>query len=367
MSGDERRNVLMVCDSLGGGGAERQLALLAASLDGPWRATVFSFGGGVYADRLRNLGVPLVLAPRRFRFDPSPALALWRTMDELRPAVVHSWGHMGCFAADVHCRRRRIAHVAGVVRRGAVFSVRGWLPRAASRLGDLVLGNSRAGLEAFGVPPSRGRVLHNGFDPARLARAALTDPPDGPFHVVMAATMDDRKDFASFVAAVRRLRDKAPGPIRASALGAGPNLAALRAAAADLVADGVLSLPGRVDEVLDHLRAAHAGVLLAAPGWGEGISNSIMEYMVAGLPVVATDSGGNPELVRPDETGYLIAPRDVDALVERLLLLMNDRSKARALGLAGRRRIETDFSVATMRANALAIYEEAIARRAGRR
>lgn len=363
MGSRDAKTVLMVADSLIGGGAERQLTLLASALSDPWQAKVFSLRGGLYADKLRDAGVPLTIAPRRFRFDISPTKHLWQVIADSAPAVVHSWGWMTCCAAEIFCRPRRIPHVAGVIRRGRHYKLKGRLPQMASRLGDLTLANSRAGLEAFGISSERGRVLHNGFDPERLARVVPAEPPSSPFHVVMAATMDDRKDFPTLITAMRRLRDMNIRPVKATLLGGGPLLESWRAAAPDLIADGTVSFPGQVNEILDYLADAHVGVLLAVPGWGEGISNSIMEYMAASLPVICTDSGGNPELVENGRTGLLLAPSDVDGLVSALVHLAENQEEAKAMGQAGRRRIETDFSVETMLRRAVTIYEEAIARK----
>lgn len=359
----ESKRVLMLIDALGGGGAERQLALLASSLAEPWRASVFAMGGGVYVERLRALGVPLTVARRRFRLDPFPFFQLWRAIAAERPAVVHSWGHICCFAAELYCRPRGVPHVAGVIRRGALNSARGHLPRLASRLGDLALANSRAGLKAFGVPERRGRVLYNGFSPQRLQRAPAPRRAAGEFHAVMAATMHHPKDGPALIAAARRLRAELPCRVRVTFLGDGPLLPAWRATAADLTPDGTVVFAGRVDEVLDHLADAHVGVLLSVPGTGEGISNSIMEYMAAGLPVVATNSGGSPELVVDGETGFLVPAGDIAALAAALRRLAEDRERADAMGRAGRRRIEEVFSVPAMIAGAVAIYEEAAARK----
>ncbi|MGD9547299.1 MAG: glycosyltransferase [Candidatus Krumholzibacteriia bacterium] len=354
------RKVLMLADSLGAGGAERQLALLAASLQDEWRASVFSLGAGIFADRIRELGIPLELAPRRFKLDVAPFFRLWQTIGRTRPDVVHSWGHMACFAAEAYCRPRRIPHVAGVIRRGAVYSVRGRFPRLASRLGDLALANSRAGLVAFGVPDRRGRVLYNGFPAERLERAPVPISRPGEFHVVMAATMDDRKDFPLLIEAIRRLRSSGGVRVRGTLLGDGPFRETWRTEAADLIEDGALAFPGRVEEILDHLGNADAGVLLGVPGWGEGISNSIMEYMAARLPVVATENGGNPELVIPGETGFLVKAADVEGVVAALRGLMADPERARAMGQAGRRRVETVFSVPAMIETIVSVYAEAL-------
>jgi glycosyltransferase involved in cell wall biosynthesis len=116
-----------------------------------------------------------------------------------------------------------------------------------------------------------------------------------------------------------------------------------------------------VDEVMDHYGEADVGVMLSSPIHGEGLSNSIMEFMACGLPVVCTDQGGNRELVVEGETGFLVPVSDAEALVDRLRRLAGHRDEARAMGAAGRRRIVSEFSVARMCDRAAAIYHEAIA------
>lgn len=349
----------MVCDSLGGGGAERQASLLARSLGGAWQGCVFSLGDGPFAEELRATGVDLTIAQRRFRTDPSPFLELGRTLKRLRPAVVHSWGWMGCHATEIWRRALGIPHVAGVIRRGNLPPRRLWLLKSATRCGDLVLANSRAGLIAFSIPATRGRVLHNGFAPERLALVDGMAAHDGDFRVVMAATVDARKDFGAYLQAIRMFIERCEVRATFSAVGDGPGLAALRSEGADLVADGVLDLPGRVPEVLDHLGHAAATVMLSTAIHGEGISNSIMESMACGLPVVCTASGGNPELVVHGETGFLVPVGDARAVADRLIRLAEDPSDARRMGAAGRRRLDEEFSVTRMLAAAEAIYDEA--------
>jgi glycosyltransferase involved in cell wall biosynthesis len=355
----------MVCDSLGGGGAERQLTLMATSLADPWSVSVFAMEGGVFAGEIRHAGIPLNIAPRIFRLDPSPLASLWRVMGRTRPHIVHSWGWMASFAAEICCQGRKVPHVSGVIRRGMFPHRRGWVLKKASSLGNLVIANSQAGLDAFEVPPARGRVLYNGFDPQRLelARTAREESTAGAslgFHVLMAATMDDRKDFPLFLDAARQILADGRSRARFTALGGGSDHAALVRSAADLIQEGRVTFPGRVDEVMDYYVGAKVGVMLSTPIHGEGLSNSIMEYMASGLPVVCTDQGGNRELVVEGITGFLVPVSDTAALVERLRWLESHRDQARAMGAAGRRRIETEFSVAKMLERAGEIYEEAM-------
>ena len=141
---------------------------------------------------------------------------------------------------------------------GLVPRRRGFHLKIASSMGRLTIANSRAGLEAFGVAPERGRVLYNGFDPRRLNRAGRGVAAAGPFHVVMAATMDDRKDFPLFVRTARKLVTGGRSSARFTALGGGPDFDALVASASDLIEAGRFRFPGRVSEVMDHYDSAHA-------------------------------------------------------------------------------------------------------------
>jgi glycosyltransferase involved in cell wall biosynthesis len=97
--------------------------------------------------------------------------------------------------------------------------------------------------------------------------------------------------------------------------------------------------------VPDVLAAVNVSVL---PSLSEGLSNSILESMAAGVPVVATAVGGTPELVEDGVTGYLVPPRDAAALAAAITRLLDDPTLARRLGEAGRRRVVERFSLAAM-------------------
>lgn len=84
------------------------------------------------------------------------------------------------------------------------------------------------------------------------------------------------------------------------------------------------------------------------PSLSEGLSLALLEAMAAGKVVVATNVGGNPELVVEGETGFLVPPRDAEALASRLLMLLSNRDQARKLGSNGRRRVLDQFTLNTM-------------------
>ena len=98
---------------------------------------------------------------------------------------------------------------------------------------------------------------------------------------------------------------------------------------------------GRCDDVPSLLAASYASVLTSS---AEGFSNSVLEYMAAGKPVVATNVGGAAEAVADGESGYLVASDDDAAMAERLVELLNDPGKAAAFGAAGKRAVAEKFS-----------------------
>jgi len=358
------RRVLIVTDGLANGGIERQLTLLVKALPSTWEARIVSLADGVYAPILRDAGFDVSVFARRFRFDVSPVVPLSRLIRTWRPDVVHCFGWMSTAASLAPCRLAGIPIVDATIQDGAVPPRRGPMMRRMTRAADVVIANSQAGLEAFGVDPTKGIVVHNGFDPARWALCDGGNPPESPTTVVMAARMHPHKDYRSFLEAARILSVETPGAWRFLAVGSGDDRGALMADFDDLLHSGVLEFPDGGTEVLGIVRDTHIGVLLTnAALHAEGLPNSIMEYMACGLPVVCTGTGGNPELVLDGESGILVPPADVAAVVGALRTLRRDPERARRMGAAGRERIATVFTVDALVAGTLAAYDRALAGR----
>ena len=97
------------------------------------------------------------------------------------------------------------------------------------------------------------------------------------------------------------------------------------------------------------------------PSLAEGISNTILEAMATGLPVIATDVGGNRELVDAGRTGEIVPSADPLALATRILAYARDPQAARAAGKAGRARVERDFSLEAMLAKYRSVYDQVLA------
>ena len=96
------------------------------------------------------------------------------------------------------------------------------------------------------------------------------------------------------------------------------------------------------------------------PSLSEGLSMAILEAMIAGKPVVATQVGGNPELVLHGETGFLVPPQDSEALAASLAALLTNRQQADQFAERGKRRAEGQFSLGTMVRAYQTLYDECL-------
>lgn len=359
-----RRRLLIVTDGLANGGIERQLTLLVKALPASWEVRVVSLADGVYAPILRDLGIDVRILPRHFRLDVTPAVPLAGIIRTWRPSVVHCFGWMSTAAAAISCKLAGVPLVDATIQDGALPPRRGRVMRFVTSLADVVIANSRAGLIAFGVGETRGRVVYNGFDPERWALCQGGHRAERPTTVVMTARMHPHKDYRTYLEAARALSAEDPGGWRFLAVGSGDGREALLTEYDDLVRSGAVEFPQLGTEVLGAVRDATIGVLLTnAAVHAEGLPNSVMEYMACALPVVVTGTGGNPELVLENETGILVPPGDVSAFIAALRRLRQDPELAERMGRAGRERIATVFTVDALVAGTLAAYELAMAGR----
>lgn len=351
--------ILYLVDSLGTGGAERQLSLLLKYLSPEWKVRAVSLGGGPFYRVLLDQGTSVAVYQRRSRFDLIPVFQLYSEIIRYRPDIIHSWGSLCSALVAPLCKAFRIFLIDGSIRIAAVSNRHYWRRRITFSLSDHIVANSHAGLSAYQIPAEKSSVVCNAIDPDRLELLKQnSNIRQDVTTVTMAGRISPYKDFPSFFEAARRLSAQEPGCWKFVAIGAGEekDRKSFVKLAEDLVAAGVVNLPQAGLEVLPYLREANIGVLLSASCFKEGISNSIMEYMACELPVVCSDSGGNRELVVDGETGFVIPPEDIDSFTEKLLFLKNNPDISYRMGKAGYNRVISLCSIDRMIGEYEAIY-----------
>lgn len=198
-----------------------------------------------------------------------------------------------------------------------------------------------------GVSAQRVHRICNGVDDEHFHPGAARRP-GSPLTIGWVGRMKTVKNplglCRAFIALLAR-RPDLHGRVCLRMLGDGPlRHESLELAAQSGCAD-VVDCPGDSDSVAEEMRRMD---LLVLSSRAEGISNTILEAMATGLPVIATAVGGNAELVADGLTGTLVAPNDEDALAAALERYLDDEALRTAHGAAGRARVENEFSIQRM-------------------
>jgi len=301
---------------------------------------------------------------------------LYRLLREMKPAVLHTrnlgtlefqvpaWaagvpgrvhGEHGRDSQDVHGTNRRHIAMRRLYRPFVQHQI---------ALGSELTGYLR---HKVGVPVGRLSQICNGVDHVRFAPAAqrpaipgcpFTDP--GLWLVGTVGRMQTVKAQPLLVQAFIQALQQTPAwsdRLRLVLVGDGPLRAECQAL---LQAAGMAELawlPGERGDVPDVMAGLDC---FALPSLVEGISNTILEAMSCGLPVLATEVGGNADLVERGVTGELVPAGDAAALAAGLARMAADPDRAAAMGAAGRRAVEDRFSLPAMVAAYEAVYERVL-------
>ncbi len=357
--------VLLVIDELDIGGTEQQILELVRALPRQrYVPVVCCFRHGRKAQEIAALGVRVVHLPKRARIDLRLVLALYRLMRAERIDIVHT------FLIGANLWGRLAAVLAGVPT--IIASERNvdiWEEPAKRHLGRLlaqvtqrIVANAEAVrdyLVSRGLDPRRVVTIRNGVDPGRFEtaldvaalRRSLGVAPDDVLAAVV-ARLEPQKGHDTIIEAAAALKERWPR-LRFLFVGGGSREAELPALVDRRgLRDRILFTGFRTDSA-DLIRAADLSVLVSTK---EGLSNTLLESLAAGRPVIASRVGGNPEVVSPD-VGFLIPPRDPRALADALSAALVDPAAVARMGSAGRELVRRDFSVQRMVAETAALYD----------
>lgn len=369
-------NVLFIIDSFEQGGSERQAMQLLTQLHasgkcrvhlaclqnrGSLRAEADQLGIGEIHEYALNSFYDLNFLKQLRR--------LVRFIKENQIDVVHThcfytniFGMTGAFLAGVPAR---------ITSKGETDGFRSptqkRAERASFRLSHRVIANClvvQNQLIREGVSPAKIIQHYNGLDLDRLkvredlrredVLAEFNLPVDRRYMSIVANLRNPVKDHPMFLRAAARVRAAVPDAAFAIA-GEGELMESLRGLAEELgIKDDVFFI-GRCDKVADLLFASDIGVLSSK---AEGFANAILEYMAAGLPVVATDVGGAREAISEGGTGFLVSSGDDEKMAERIIELLNDPPRAREMGQRGKVIAAERFSCNHHLQNTLELYDE---------
>ncbi len=219
-------------------------------------------------------------------------------------------------------------------------------------------------LEGDGIAPERVVTVHEGVDLEALAEvppASLHEAfglPTGSPVVLNVAALVPHKGQRYLVDAFADVVRVLPAA-RLVILGEGELRGSLVEQVRHRGLEHHVLLPGFRVDVLSLMKTADLFVMSSVM---EGLGTSLLDAMASARPIVATHTGGIPEVVVHEETGLLVPPRDSDSLADAILTLLKDETRARQYGAAGYERVHRQFSVAQMVAATAAVYEQLVRR-----
>ena len=335
-------------------GTEGHLLRLIRSLDRrQFRPLLVVLQRSEWTDTFRDSDIPLVVLDFESFLRPSSWTRIARLARILRQNRVRVVETHFPEAHFVGALAAKIAGVPAVIgnRRDLVSqysSKERMLCRLSNYFTSIHLANANAvaevashieGLKKF-------EIIYNGIDFNKLAGEPIqTENPHLGTNslVTIVANLTPVKNIQMFIEAAARVAPQFDD-VRFAIIGCGPEEDQLRAYAVSRSVNDRIIWAGRVFDVRPYLSKSIVGCLTST---SEGMSNSVLEYMAAGLPVIATRVGGIPEAVVHGVTGYLVDSGDVDDFALRLNEILSDPHKRHVMGEAGQRRAREHFCLTT--------------------
>jgi len=331
-----------------------------------------------FRERIRSPNVQVFALHKRAGKDLGVYVRAWRLLRRLHPAIVHTrnlgtvdmvfpalmagvrcriHGEHGWDMIDLHGKNKKYLRLRRICRP--------FISRYIAVSRDL----ANWLIAVVHAAPTKVASICNGVDsdrfiPARNGAAGRRRVPFETKDALVIGTVGRAvqvKDQVTLIKAFAKVVAEAPdlrSRLRLAIIGDGPELAPLRQAAAKQGIAELAWIPGRQDSIEDVLREFDIFVL---PSLNEGISNTILEAMASGLPVIATDVGGNPELVDDRETGFLVPVGDIAGFAQRIRQYVADRELRLHHSRNAREKIERQFSLNAMVDRYLAVYDDLLA------
>jgi sugar transferase (PEP-CTERM/EpsH1 system associated) len=361
MSG-RKVKILHVLDSLGVGGMERVVIDVINGLDqSRFDQVVCCLSRkGDAAWRLRD-GAKCIDLGKGDEADHLMALKIARVIRGEAPDIVHSQSWSGVDAAIakliaggvglVHSEHgRNYPHISAEPLKRSIAR------RCLYHLADAVFAISNEARDYYcretGFPRDRMRIIPNGIDAQRIDEAGAGGAREefgiGPdeFVIGTVARLDATKDTITLARAFARLYfSQASSKLKLLVVGDGEQRMAIESFIAERGMNGAVVFTGVRHDVPRLLGAMD---VFALSSLSEGMPITILEAMAARLPVVATNVGATPEMIEEGATGFLVEPKDEQALAERFARLCSNRALARQFGQAGRAVVEREYRLDSM-------------------
>ena len=364
--------IIFFVDCLVAGGKERRLLELMKGVKSKpnieFELVVMS--SEIHYKQVFDLNIKIHYLIRNTKKDLSVFHKFYKICKNYKPDIVHCWDSMTAVISVPACKLLKIKLVNGMVIdtpvKRNIFNKHWFRAKLTFPFSSMVIGNSNAGLAAYSAPGNKSSCVYNGMDlnrfknlrePAFIRKEIFGDESDDIFIAGMVAAFEERKDYKTLIKAAISIISRNDN-IRFILIGDGVNFNEIKNSAPPLLLNKIFFL-GKRSDVESIINIFDVGILLTnSKVHGEGISNSIIEYMALGKPVIATRGGGTNEVVIDNQNGNLIDADNKDQLIEKIEALMKNKSLRDDLGKKGNQMVHEKFDLKIMTNHYITIYQK---------
>jgi len=358
----DKYKIFHLISSLKRGGRERQLATITANTDHEKFPTKIVYLNDSEKNYLDEYNLSEFVFKIRSRNNFFRLLELHRLIDREKPDIIYSWGNFESVLVLLLKPFHGFKFINGSVRHGIRSKkLSHYFRTFVLHLSQNVVSNSFAGLKANNL--KRGTVLYNGIsnkfinklsiDEKRKLRKAMFGIEGDKVLLISVANLVPYKDYFSIIEALVQLN--ADGVrFHYLILGDGPLRSKIEEKIREKDLQNMISIMGNVPNVQQLLQISD---IFIHSSKGEGCSNAILEAMASGLPIIASNTGGTPEIVT-NENGYLFEYQNHNELTKAILDLLSDKEKINAFGERSQQIVKNDFTIEHMIQNYYMLIEE---------
>ena len=357
--------ILFFIESLRSGGKERRLVELIKALKQypNIECELVLTRKDVHYEDIFKLEIAVHFIERKYlKKDPRLFFLFYKICKKFKPDIIHVWGNMAALYAIPTKILLKIPMINNQITDAPLKVNHGLLSHKLTfPFSDLIVSNSKAGLKSYNAPQYKTKVIYNGFDFNRIQNLPSKETLKQKFRINtkkvigMVASFSDNKDCETYISAAQVILQRRHD-ITFLAIGNGKNLQRCKKMVLPEFKDRIKFL-GRQKYIESLINIFDIGILTTNQEiHGEGISNSIMEYMALGKPAIATDGGGTNELVVDGEVGFLVKQKSVEDLASKIAYLLNNEEVAINMGAKGRERIKQEFNLENMTRSFVNLY-----------
>lgn len=330
--------ITFVLDTFGGGGKERRCLQLIQGLnkEGYNNIQVIIINNDIAYQEIYDADIELHIIDRKNKgLNTFKTLRiLHKLFKDFKPDIVQVWGLFSAFFTNIIRLFTPLKFIGSYVadcNKPKLFSIAKITVLLNILLADYIIGNSKEGLKTYGIPENKAKVIYNGFNEKRYDNQFVMDKLQvrnnlnitNKFVIPMIARVDDNKDQKTFIDAAKSiLKDR--NDIDFLIVGKGHNLEKLKIMITQKESKHIHFLGFRTD-VENIIKISTLTVLCTNPLLHkEGVSNAILESLAFGVPVIATNDGGTPEIIDSGINGYLIDAFNSNELKEKITEILDN-------------------------------------------